>query len=174
MTPPGAPAYPLPPSRGETPDGDDLSPTGASTEGAFAKLVLPSRTGLIDLAHVISEKMAASAGFDEEGALDLGLAVREAVMNAMIHGNGVGSDRPVTITVHAGADDVRVRVRDRGRGFDPTATADPTAGENILKTSGRGLLLMRAFVDDVGFRFREGRGMEVTLVKRRRKTEDGA
>ena len=56
-------------------------------------------------------------------------------------------------------------IRDQGSGFDPEATPDPTAGPNVLKTSGRGLLLIRAFVDDVLFSRRSGRGMEVRLIK---------
>jgi len=132
---------------------------------AYVKLVLPSRIPLLDLAHGAAEKAAAAAGFGEEQALDLGLAVREAVVNAMTHGNGLDPSRAVDVVLLAREGTVTARVRDRGPGFDPKSTRDPTDPANLLRTSGRGLLLIRAFVDEVGFRFRPGRGMEVTLFK---------
>ena len=61
---------------------------------------------------------------------------------------------------------IRVRIRDRGEGFDPEETPDPTDKERILNTSGRGILMMRAYMDRVEFRRRPGRGMEVTMHKK--------
>ena len=59
-----------------------------------------------------------------------------------------------------------MKIRDRGAGFDPQATPDPTNRENILNTSGRGILMMRAYTDRLEFRRRAGRGMEVTMHKK--------
>ena len=67
--------------------------------------------------------------------------------------------------------ELTARVRDEGNGFDPNSEPDPTAQENLLNTSGRGLLLMRAFVDDVKFRRCRDRGMEITLTKRLNQTQ---
>ena len=138
------------------------------------KIVLPSDVRLLDLAHAASEKMAELGGFSEEEALDLGLAVREAVVNAMVHGNRRDPALSVALTLSVREGEVKVRVADRGQGFDPRATADPREGDNVMRSSGRGILLIRAYVDDVVFRYREGRGMEVTLVKRVRKDEPAA
>jgi serine/threonine-protein kinase RsbW len=109
--------------------------------------------------------MAALAGLDEDEALNVGLAVREGVINAMVHGNEKSPDRSVTVRFEVAAGELRIHIRDQGAGFDPSSAQDATAGENLLRTSGRGLLLMRAFVDEVSFS-NDGGGTEVTLVKR--------
>ena len=137
------------------------------------KLVLPSDVKLIDLVHAATEKMAEFAGFDADEALNVGLALREAVINAIVHGNRRDRTLKVQVILSSRGCEFRARVLDQGRGFDPTAGPDPTAQENLLNTSGRGLLLMRAFVDDVQFRHREGRGTEITLTKRRGASDGG-
>ena len=131
------------------------------------KLVISSEVRLVDLVHAASERMAALAGFDDDDSLNVGLAVREAVINAIIHGNREDPALKVNVTISAASDGLRARVWDQGEGFDPGAEPNPTEGENLLKSSGRGLLLIRAFVDEVEFRRRKGRGTEVVLVKRR-------
>ena len=131
------------------------------------RMTLDSDFRLVDTVHAASETMATIAGFDEDDALNVGIAVREAVINAMKHGNGSDPAKKVGIVLQATSNTIRARVSDQGAGFDPDATADPTAHDNVLRTSGRGLLLIRAFVDRVDFKFREGRGMELTLVKKR-------
>lgn len=131
------------------------------------KLSMASEIRLVDLVHEASQKMAEFAGFEEDVALNVALAVREAVINAITHGNHKDPERTVELTLTANGAGMVVRIRDEGEGFDPAVVAsDPTNAENLLRTSGRGLLLIRAFVDDVKFRKRRGRGMEVTLVKR--------
>ena len=134
--------------------------------GTTVKLVVPSEIRLIDVVHSASEKMAELAGFDEEEALNIGLAVREAVINAMLHGNAQNPDLDVDITLTGGDDGMTARVRDRGEGFDPDATPDPTQEDNLLRTSGRGLLLIRAFVDEVRFDRPDGGGTEIILIKK--------
>ena len=137
-----------------------------------AELVIPSQLRLVDLVHCAAEKMANIAGFAEEDGLDIGLAVREAAINAIRHGNREDVSLRVRILMEVLSDGIRVEIRDQGTGFDPDAAPDPTAEDNLLRTSGRGLLLIRAFVDDVRFRFEEGRGTTVTLEKKLRR--DGA
>ena len=131
------------------------------------KIVIPSEIRLVDLVHSASEKMAELAGFDAEEGLNVGLAVREAVINAIVHGNGEDPGLEVDVTLTASERGMEASIGDRGSGFDPAVTPDPTEEANVLKTSGRGLLLIRAFVDDVIFSRRRKRGMEVTLVKNR-------
>ena len=130
------------------------------------KLSIASEIRLVDLVHEASHTMAELAGFEEDEALNVALAVREAVINAITHGNQRDPRRMVGMTLTANGSGITVRIRDEGDGFDPTQTKDPTAGDNLLRTSGRGLLLIRAFVDEVKFRRRKGRGMEITLVKK--------
>lgn len=130
------------------------------------KMLIPSEIRFVDMAHAAAEKAAESAGCDEDAALNVGIAVREAVINAMTHGNGLDPALRVDLVFSIGPRGVRAKVKDHGRGFDPGAAPDPTSPENVLCTSGRGLLMMKAFCDEVDFRFREGQGMEVTLVKK--------
>jgi serine/threonine-protein kinase RsbW len=131
------------------------------------RMTLESDVRLIDIAHSASETMAQLAGFDEDDALNVGIAVREAVINAMRHGNAFDPAKKVGVVLQITSNTVKARVRDQGAGFDPDATADPREADNVLRTSGRGILLIRAFVDRVDFKYLEGRGMEVTLVKKR-------
>ena len=135
---------------------------------------MPSEIRLVDLVHETSQRMAQIVGFDEEGALDVALAVREAVINAIRHGNREDPARSVDLVLESNGNGMTVRVRDEGDGFDPAQTADPRSGDNRLRTSGRGLLLIRAFVDEVSFRKLDGRGMEITLVKKVRPEESAA
>jgi serine/threonine-protein kinase RsbW len=139
----------------------------ADPEGVSVRLVLPNELRLLDVVHAASEKMAEIAGFDEDAALNVGLAMREAVINAMIHGNRRDPALKVQVMFEARPSRFQAKVIDEGAGFDPAKESDPTAAPNLLNTSGRGLLLMRAFVDEVRFRRRRSRGMEVTLVKNR-------
>ena len=131
------------------------------------RLVISSEFRLVDIVHAASEHMAGVAGFEEDDALNVGIAVREAVINAIRHGNRMDASRKVDVLLRAKPASIVARVRDEGEGFDPAATPDPTTESNLLQTSGRGILLIRAFVDDVDFKYRAGRGMEVTLTKKR-------
>lgn len=138
------------------------------------KLEIPSQVKLIDLIHSATEKMAEVAGFEEDDALNLGLAVREAAINAIVHGNGQDPTKKVDVVLQFDQNVFSAAVRDYGGGFDPDATPDPTEGENLLMTSGRGLLLIRAFVDEVEFQ-RKSDGMEISMTKKRKEsstTED--
>jgi serine/threonine-protein kinase RsbW len=134
--------------------------------GTSVRLVIPSEIKLVDLVHAASEKMAELAGFDSDESLNVGLAVREAVINAIIHGNKEDPDLEVDLTLTAGSQGLTARILDQGNGFDPAATPSPTEGDNLLRTTGRGLLLIKAFVDEVDFRRGQGGGMEITLVKK--------
>ena len=131
------------------------------------KLVLSSEVRLIDLIHTAAEKMAQIAGFDADDSLNVGIAVREGAINAIVHGNGSDPKLEVHVTLTANEDGFSAHITDEGGGFDPDAAPDPTEGDALLASSGRGLLLMRAFVDDVVYSRRDKRGMAVMMTKRR-------
>lgn len=136
------------------------------TPATSVKLSIPSEIRLVDLVHEASHRMAELAGFEEDEALNVALAVREAVINAIMHGNHQDPKESVNLQLIANGTGIVIKIRDHGVGFDPERTADPRAEDNRLRTSGRGLLLIRAFVDEVKFRRHKAGGMEVTLVKR--------
>ena len=101
----------------------------------------------------------------EEDLHKIGMAVRESVVNAVVHGNRYSAHKKVRFLVSADLEKVTVLVADQGDGFDFGAVPDPLAPENLLRTSGRGIFLIRSFMDDFQMRRLESGGTEVTLVK---------
>ena len=129
-------------------------------------LTLPSNLCYLAAVQGLAEIPAGGAGFDEEARLDLGLAVREGAINAMKHGNALDPAKQVGVRFVTTAENFRVEIRDRGEGFKPEQMPDPTAPENIWRSSGRGLLLIRSLVNEVRF-VRCRPGMKLLLTKRR-------
>ncbi len=118
------------------------------------------------LAEAISLRVAGAAGFGEDDCLKISMAVREGVINAIEYGNGGRGEKKVFLTFELAPEKMVVRVLDQGLGFDLDDVPDPLAEENLLKTSGRGIFLMRAFMDE--FEVRRGRqgGAELVMAKR--------
>lgn len=126
---------------------------------------LDSRLESADAAETLAIEAARQAGFDEDEQHRFGMAVRESVINAVVHGNRYNSRKKVGLRIAAEADRLVVTVNDEGEGFELEALPDPVAGENILQQSGRGIFLIRAFVDEFQVRRLSPKGTEVKLVK---------
>jgi len=94
------------------------------------------------------------------------MAVREAMVNAVLHGNAYDTEKKVTATFESNQDDITIRIADQGSGLNPDTIPDPLAPENILRGSGRGIFLIRAFMDEVNFRQLHP-GTELILIKHR-------
>ena len=129
-----------------------------------------STMDMLDLVQVVSDHLGRLAGLDEDSVHWVGVAVRESVINAIKHGNGGDAGKHVHVEFtpleRQSSAGLAIRVRDEGPGFDPATLPDPLAPENLLKASGRGIFLIRSFMDEVVLqRAREG-GMEVVMVKR--------
>jgi serine/threonine-protein kinase RsbW len=123
----------------------------------------------LDLVQTVTEHIARALGLDEEALHWTSMAVRESVINAIIHGNNSDPAKRVFIDFAATPElnpaDLIVRVRDQGAGFDPAALENPLTPDNVLKASGRGIFLIKQFMDDVSVaRAREG-GMEMRMLK---------
>ncbi|HSD27018.1 MAG TPA: ATP-binding protein [Vicinamibacteria bacterium] len=121
---------------------------------------------MLGVADALVDRLATSTGFDRDSTEDIQAAVHEAVVNAIVHGNGKGDTRRVKLELAVHREGLEVRIRDEGRGFDPTRVPDPLAAGNLSRSSGRGIFLMRELTDDVSFRRLAGGGTEVTLRKR--------
>ncbi|MFQ5669458.1 MAG: ATP-binding protein [Acidobacteriota bacterium] len=129
------------------------------------QVVVGSRIEYIDALHALAEEMARIAGLAEEERFSFALAVREAVTNAVTHGNGEDRGKKVTLTFALDKTCLVAAVADEGKGFGFDDVKDPRLVENRFKPSGRGLLLIRSFVDEVVYDFDPGRGCELRLVK---------
>jgi serine/threonine-protein kinase RsbW len=106
---------------------------------------------------------AREIGIKEEKISGLILSVTEATTNAIIHGNKKNTDKKVKIDVSAEGHKLKIIVKDEGIGFDPSLIPDPTKPENLLKDSGRGLYLMKVYMDDIKFKITP-EGTETILV----------
>ena len=120
----------------------------------------------LDLVDRMVEGFLELLSFDPEKRPNVVLAVREAAANAIQHGNKLDSDLPVEVACNFDGQDFRVTVADRGAGFDLEGLPDPLAPENLLKPTGRGILLIRNFMDEVTFEFPEAGGTLVSMRKR--------
>lgn len=109
---------------------------------------LESSLDSVDAAEEKVSSLLAEMGFQEEESFRFGYAVREALVNAVVHGNRYSANKRVHFLVTRDGPAVEVRIRDEGEGFEVRTQADPLAEENLLNQSGRGLTLIRAFVDE--------------------------
>ncbi|HYH84174.1 MAG TPA: ATP-binding protein [Pyrinomonadaceae bacterium] len=131
------------------------------------KLKLPSRVESIGEATAAVMDAARRLGFADDALFGIEMAVRESVTNAVLHGNRQDESKPVEVGFRGTDAGAVLTVRDRGEGFDPACVADPTAEENLLKTSGRGILFMRTFMDEVTWEPLPEGGTLVRMTKRK-------
>jgi len=140
-----------------------MSPTAGARQ---LHLSIGSRFDNIELVqHAIDDALLA-AGTSEDTRHWIGLAIREAVANAIKHGNLQDPRKAVDVDAEIGAGEIVIRVADRGHGFDPGGVRDPLAPENRFRAGGRGIFYMRKLMDDVDFSFRPAGGTLVTMRKR--------
>jgi serine/threonine-protein kinase RsbW len=136
---------------------------GGTTGGV--ETAMESTLDSVDAAENLVLQVAQESGFEEEDLHKIGMAVREAMVNAVVHGNRYNLKKKVYLSVGFEDDRLLIRIADEGEGFDADDLPDPLAEENLLRQSGRGLLLIKAFVDE--FDMRKGEppvGTEVKLV----------
>ncbi|HMH15243.1 MAG TPA: ATP-binding protein [Edaphobacter sp.] len=119
-----------------------------------------------------AEQCAQRAGFDEDTIPHIAMAVREAAVNAVLHGNAYDQNKHITASFETTSDSLIIRITDQGPGLNPDTLPDPLAPENILRGSGRGIFLIRAFMDEVNFRQLHP-GTELTLIKHRTPAQSG-
>ena len=134
------------------------------------RLNISSAFDMLDFVEVVSGHMSRMVGFDDDTLHWISIAVRESVANAMKHGNQGDEAKRVTVEFTTSPaehpSELAIVVRDQGEGFDPEQVADPLAPENLLKSSGRGIFLIRSFMDEVVHRRVPEGGMEIRMVKR--------
>ena len=136
--------------------------------GGLSKLedvLLDSTLESVDQAEEIVVRAARSVGFDEDEQHQIGIAVRESMVNAVAHGNRYSARKKVHLLVSGGKTGIVIEIDDEGKGFDMDEVPDPREGDNILRQSGRGLLMIRAFMDELEIKRREPQGTHVRMAK---------
>jgi serine/threonine-protein kinase RsbW len=128
-------------------------------------VMLDSVLDSADRAEHLVLATAEEAGFPEDDLHKIGMAVRESIVNAVVHGNRYNAHKKIHLQVANGRDSLVIIVSDEGEGFDLTALPDPLSEGNLLAQSGRGIFLIRAFVDEFEVRRLAPCGTEVKLVK---------
>ena len=131
------------------------------------ELTFPTRIESIAEAAAAAAEVARRAGFSDDALFGIDMAVRESVTNAVLHGNRQDESKTVEVGFHLSAAGLVITVRDCGEGFDLAQVADPTDPQNILKASGRGILFMRTFMDDVRWEHHPQGGTVVRMEKKR-------
>jgi len=134
--------------------------TQETTELRFASRI----EAVAEAAAAVSEFLN-RVGISEDTAFGIDMAVREAVTNAVLHGNKLDSAKFAEIDLRKSPETLEIKVRDQGKGFNPSEVADPTKDENILKTSGRGIFFMRNFMDEVDWTVNPEGGTTVRMIK---------
>ena len=149
--------------KGESPRDN---PQGWTLTGSDSRIVYTLESSLtsVDKVEHAAGVLAHEAGVDEDQIFGITMAVREAAVNAVVHGNGNDASKQITATLENTGSSLVFTVSDQGKGLDPDSLPDPLAPENLLRGSGRGIFLIRSFMDEVHFRQLDP-GTELTLIK---------
>ncbi len=125
---------------------------------------LDSTLETVNNAEETASRIATEAGFDDEEIMKISMAVREAAVNAVLHGNAYDPNKKVTIEFERTAKELVIVIRDQGKGLDEAKIPDPLAPDNLMKTSGRGIFLIRSFMDSVEIH-PSATGTELKMIK---------
>ena len=136
------------------------------TEDYRFHLAIGSRFENIELVQVVLRDCLVRLGMEEDARQWVDLAVREALANAIKHGNEQNPAKQVHVDFVYEGEELAIRVEDEGAGFDPSHLVDPMAPENLLRPNGRGIHFMKSFMDGIQYSSGPGGGTTVTLRKK--------
>jgi serine/threonine-protein kinase RsbW len=140
--------------------------TGSMSAAHQIEIEFRSKVEYLNLVHAVTDEMARLAGFDGDQSLNISLAVREAATNAVVHGNAGDEQKLVKVRFRINEGVLTIWIEDQGAGFAIEEVADPREPLNVARTSGRGIFLMRSFMDEVTFCRNEDDGMSVCMAKK--------
>lgn len=143
-------------------------------QASTVRLRIGSRREFLDPVHLLCEQLIEQVGFAADDAYWMVTAVREAVTNAVIHGNRERPGTRVDVAFELYEDAIRITISDEGEGFDPDTLPDPVSKEHLLDASGRGVYLMNQLMDEVAYSFPEGGGTTLVMLKRVRSDKEAA
>ena len=136
-----------------------------SGERTHVERLLDSTLQSVDAAEELVMEAARAIGLDDDDLHKVGIAVRETMVNAVAHGNRYSGRKKVRLQIWTDPTGLVVQVQDEGNGFEMTAVPDPLAEENLLRQSGRGLLMIQAFMDELEIKRVDPAGTRVRMVK---------
>jgi serine/threonine-protein kinase RsbW len=125
---------------------------------------LDSTLDSVNKVEQTAEQLAVKVGFGEDDLHKITMSVREAAVNAVLHGNAYDPSKKIMVAYETSPNTLAITITDEGKGLSEDEVPDPLAEENLLKTSGRGIFLIRSFMDEVRIRDLHP-GTEITLVK---------
>ncbi len=130
------------------------------------EVTLDTHVESVNLAEEMCLRVAEAVGFAEDECYRIGMSVREGVINAFHYGNQEKADKKIYLAIDLTGEKMVIHVMDEGKGFQLKDVPDPLAEENLLSTSGRGIFLMRTFMDE--FDVVPGRtgGAEIIMSKK--------
>ena len=137
-----------------------------SKGSAEIEISFGSKLSYLELIQDLSDNVTRMAGFDKDSCFWIGMSVREAVTNAVQHGNQLDENKRVSVSFLIASDRLVISVCDQGKGFEIGTVPDPLAEENLLKPSGRGIFYIRSFMDEVEYSFSAECGFEVKMQKK--------
>ena len=138
---------------------------GDSNREPRVHLEIGSRLENVELVQIAVEASLQQLAIEEAVSNQIGTAVREAVANAIKHGNQADASKQVSVDFELQGDEIVIAVRDEGLGFDPRRVPNPLEPENLLKPNGRGILLIREFMDRVEYDFQNEQGTALIMRK---------
>jgi serine/threonine-protein kinase RsbW len=130
------------------------------------ELTIPSRLEALDAVHHLVERAAKEFNLAEDIAYWIELSVSESMINAIRHGNKSDPTKEASLRISSDGETIEIIVEDEGKGFKLEDLADPRNAENLLKPSGRGILIIRSFMDTVNLSTREGGGSRLQMIKK--------
>ncbi len=131
-------------------------------------LTIPSRLDEMVTVHALVGEAIKEYKISDELAHWIELTISESMINAIQHGNKSDPTKEASLKISSDGNMIEIIVEDEGRGFTLDKVADPTDGANLLKPSGRGILIIRSFMDEVVLSQREGGGSRLRMVKKLR------
>jgi len=130
------------------------------------ELTIPSRLEEMEAVHKLIQEAIKEYKLSDELAHWIELTISESMINAIQHGNQADPAKKATLKISCNGEHIEIIVEDQGRGFTFDKVADPTDIANLLKPSGRGILIIRSFMDEVDLSQREGGGCRLRMVKK--------
>jgi serine/threonine-protein kinase RsbW len=130
------------------------------------ELTIPSKLEELEAVQKLISEATVAFGLSEDIAYWMELTISESMINAIRHGNRSDPTKEAYLSISFDGENVEIVVEDEGEGFKLDELADPTQAENLLKPCGRGILIIRSFMDEVKLTPREGGGTRLRMVKK--------